>query len=71
MDYGLMLCSEGEGIRRAVADPVLLHDDQVLQKLLEVEDKYVNPTSYLKFGLQTELKPYMRKMVATWMLEVS
>ncbi|XP_064627931.1 G1/S-specific cyclin-D2-like [Lineus longissimus] len=68
MDYGL-LCSEGEEIRRAVADPVLLHDDQVLQKLLEVEDKYVNASSYFKF-VQTELKPYMRKMVATWMLEV-
>ena len=68
-----MLCSEGGVVlRRALPDPVLLNDDRVLLKLLELEDRCsTSSPCYFKLRIQTELKPYMRRMVATWMLEVS
>jgi cyclin D2 len=64
-----LLCAEGDCCRRAFEDPVLLKDDRVLQNLLIVEERYLPSPSYFKI-VQTDIKPFMRKMVANWMLEV-
>ncbi|KAG9352139.1 hypothetical protein JZ751_020552 [Albula glossodonta] len=63
-----LLCYEGETIRRAHQDPNLLND-RVLQTLLKAEDSYLPSANYFKC-VQKEIVPYMRKIVATWMLEV-
>ncbi len=65
-----LLCAEGECCRRAFEDPVLLKDDRVLNNLLTAEEKYLPSPSYFKI-IQTDIKPFMRKMVSNWMLEVS
>lgn len=67
-----MLCGEVDNvsmIKRAFEDPVLLKDYRVLHYLLQSEDKYLPTPSYFSC-VQSDIKPFMRKMVATWMLEV-
>ena len=64
-----LLCGEMECFRRAFEDPVLLRDERVLQNLLTTEEKYLPSPSYFKC-VQTDIKLFMRKMVADWMLEV-
>lgn len=54
----------------STCDPVFLDDDRVLRNLLSTEDRYVITSSYFKCT-QTDMKPYMRKIVSSWMLEVS
>lgn len=63
-----LLCCEVETIRRAYQDSNLLND-RVLQAMLKAEDNYLPATNYLKC-VQKEIVPYMRRIVATWMLEV-
>lgn len=53
---------------KACQDPVLC-TDQTLQSSLRLEDRYTITSSYFNC-LQKELKPHMRKVVATWMWEV-
>lgn len=65
-----LLCIEVECEPRAYGDPVFLDDDRVLSNLLLSEDRYLLSSCYFKC-LQTELKTYMRRIVASWMLEVS
>ncbi|ELU00327.1 hypothetical protein CAPTEDRAFT_54530, partial [Capitella teleta] len=55
--------------KRAFLDPTLLKDCRVLRNLLAAEDKYQPSPSYFQC-VQTDIQPYMRKMVAAWMLEV-
>lgn len=64
-----LLCCEMDRVRRAVPDGNLLHDDRVLQNLLTIEERYLPQCSYFKC-VQKDIQPYMRRMVATWMLEV-
>ncbi|OXB71606.1 UNVERIFIED_CONTAM: hypothetical protein H355_006141 [Colinus virginianus] len=54
---------------RAGCDPQLLGDRRVLQNLLSQEERYSPRVSYFQC-VQREIKPYMRKMLAFWMLEV-
>ncbi|KAJ8349444.1 hypothetical protein SKAU_G00245740 [Synaphobranchus kaupii] len=63
-----LLCCESETIRRAYQDANLLNN-RVLQTLLKAEDNYLPSPNYFKC-VQKEIVPYMRKIVATWMLEV-
>ena len=65
-----LLCTEAECIKRSFEDPVLLQDDRVLHNLLATEDRYLPSPTYFKC-VQTDIEPFMRKMVATWMLEVT
>uniref|UniRef100_H2YLR3 Cyclin-like domain-containing protein n=1 Tax=Ciona savignyi TaxID=51511 RepID=H2YLR3_CIOSA len=54
---------------RARKDPVLLNDPRVLRNLLELEERYLVSTSYFDC-VQRDVQPYMRKIVATWMMQV-
>ena len=64
-----LLCCEVESFRRAYLDSNLLND-RVLHALLRAEDYYLPATNYFKC-VQKEIAPYMRRIVSTWMLEVS
>ncbi|XP_028910203.1 G1/S-specific cyclin-D2 [Ornithorhynchus anatinus] len=64
-----LLCCEAEPVRRALPDPNLLNDDRVLLNLLTIEERYLPQCSYFKC-VQRDIQPHMRRMVATWMLEV-
>lgn len=64
-----LMCVETEQPRRAYEDPVLIQDNRVLQNMLALEDRYQPNPAYFKC-VQTDIKRYMRKMVAQWMLEV-
>lgn len=63
-------CCEGDGpaIPRAYRDSNLL-TDRVLHALLRIEEKYLPAPNYFKC-VQREIAPYMRRIVAAWMLEV-
>lgn len=66
------VCREQEalgGLRRARVDRTIFDDDRVLANLLKNEQKYMPSSHYFK-TLQPDLKPFMRKMVTDWMLEV-
>lgn len=65
-----LLCLEMDTIIRARPDPNLLCDDRVLQSLLTIEERFLPQYSYFK-GVQKDIQPFMRRMVATWMLEVN
>ena len=66
-----LLCEElpvWDRLRRSFADPVMLSDDRVLQNLLTVEDHYLPSAKY--FDFQPDIKPFMRRILTSWMLEV-
>ncbi|KAI2665558.1 G1/S-specific cyclin-D2 [Labeo rohita] len=64
-----LFCLEKDAIMRAQRDPNIFCDERVLQSLLTVEDRYVPQGPYFKC-VQKDIQPFMRRMVATWMLEV-
>ncbi|KAJ8002761.1 hypothetical protein DPEC_G00162300 [Dallia pectoralis] len=64
-----LLCLEGDTVIRARPDPNLLCNDRVLQSLLNIEERFIPQCSYFKC-VQKDIQPFMRRMVATWMLEV-
>lgn len=61
---------ESETQKRAYEDPVLIQDGRVLLSLLALEDRYQPNPNYFNC-VQKDIKRYMRKMVAQWMLEVT
>ncbi|KAM4593281.1 G1/S-specific cyclin-D1 [Odontesthes bonariensis] len=63
-----LLCCEVDSIRRAYQDVNLLND-RVLQTMLKAEENYLPSPNYFKC-VQKEIIPKMRKILATWMLEV-
>ena len=70
-----LLCVENYEIKRAFEDPTLLRDANILDTLLATEEKdnkKLQETSCRNCnGRKTEIKPFMRRIVANWMLEVS
>lgn len=60
-------CSEGP---IALQDPVLLHDSRVLTNLLQLQPFTMPAQNYFKH-IQSDIQPYMRKVVTRWMLDVS
>lgn len=64
-----LLCCEVDSIRRAHQDVNLLND-RVLLTMLKAEEHYLPSPNYFKC-VQKEIVPKMRKIAATWMLEVS
>jgi cyclin D2 len=65
-----LLCIEVENEPKGYLDPVFLDDERVLGNLLQTEEKYIISSHYFNC-FQSELQPYMRKIVCSWMLEVS
>lgn len=63
-----LLCCEVEQIRRAHQDLNLLNE-RGLHTLLKAEENYLPSPNYFKC-VQRDIVPKMRKIVATWMLEV-
>ncbi|KAM5138353.1 G1/S-specific cyclin-D1 [Mantella aurantiaca] len=63
-----LLCCEVDTIRRAHLDRNLL-TERVLRTMLKAEENCCPSANYFKC-VQKEILPYMRKIVATWMLEV-
>lgn len=63
-----LLCCESDAIRRAYQDVNLLKE-KVLKTMLKAEEIYLPSPNYFKC-VQKEIVPKMRKIVATWMLEV-
>ncbi len=59
-----------DGGVRSIEDPNLLRDRRVLGNVLEAPVRGGGVVDYFARGLQPELKPHMRKIVADWMLEV-
>jgi cyclin D2 len=66
-----LLCVERlADCRLAERDRVIFEDMRVLQNLLDLELVYTPTCNY--FGtVQKDIQPFMRKVVSTWMLEVS
>lgn len=54
----------------AKIDPHLYQDVRVVENLLNEEHSFVPSCNYFE-ETQTDIEPYMRKVVTTWMLEVS
>lgn len=55
---------------RAVKDRAIFKDDRVINNLLKDEQFYVPNCDYFT-DVQNDIQPFMRKVVTTWMLEVS
>jgi len=69
-----LLCADAcpEVLPVAVADPAIMSDVRVLAQLLKLEWHSMPHVDYFAPGShQTELQPYMRRVVTTWMLEVN
>lgn len=64
----LLCCEKLDGCR-AYADPDLLEDGRVLHNLFGYDDLYRLHQNYFEL-VQDDIKPYMRKIVSDWMLEV-
>lgn len=60
---------ERSGCRRALNCPTLLSDCRVLDNLLRVEQHCLPLSDYFT-SVQTDVEPYMRDTVTSWMLEV-
>ena len=53
----------------APKDPNIFNDFRVMKHLLNDEILYTPHTNYFQ-NVQSDVEPFMRKVVATWMLEV-
>lgn len=62
-------CFTPSTTQRSILDPNLLKDERVLERLLSLEDHYIPRCDYFKI-VQQEIKPFMRRLVVTWMFEV-
>ena len=56
-------------LNKAPVDVNLLEDERTIRNLLHMEDFYRVQSNYFAY-VQTEVKPWMRKMLSSWMLEV-
>lgn len=57
-------------VRRSFVHRVMLNDRRVLKAMLSMDDQCLPSAHYFKYT-QPDLLPFMRRMVVTWMLEVS
>ncbi|KAF5296228.1 hypothetical protein FQA39_LY12565 [Lamprigera yunnana] len=63
-------CTENPSVVNfAQKDPAIFRDIRVIENLLKDEAMYVCPSDYFTV-VQEEIQPYMRNVVATWMMEV-
>ena len=69
-----LLCADAcpEVLPVAAADPAIMSDVRVLAQLLKLEwHSMPNVDYFAPNSHQSELQPYMRRVVTTWMLEVN
>lgn len=68
----LLLCADAcpEVAPVAAKDPAIMADRRVLEQLLRLEIFSVPSNDYFEAPTSSELQPYMRRVVTTWMLEV-
>ncbi|KAK9498134.1 hypothetical protein O3M35_004012 [Rhynocoris fuscipes] len=66
-----LLCVEkvNQDTREAQYDRVIYNDNRVLKNLLLQQDISLPRFNYFK-QIQSDIQPYMRKVVANWMMEV-
>lgn len=60
-------CEEG---CQSFFDPAILNHPQVMKRLKALESMMKQPKNYFASNPQNDITPYMRKVVASWMLEV-
>jgi hypothetical protein len=51
-------------------DSSILHHPEIMERLKFLESQTKTPRSYFSGEVKPEILPYMRKVVASWMLEV-
>ena len=56
-------------LNKSPIDKNILNDERLVDNLLHMEDFYRIQSNYFLY-VQTEIKPWMRKMLANWMLDV-
>jgi cyclin D2 len=56
-------------LNKSPVDKNILNDQRLIDNLLLMEDYYRIQSNYFLY-VQTEIKPWMRKMLANWMLDV-
>lgn len=61
-------CRDGP---RSIFDPAILHHPHVMKNLRSLEMMMREPKNYFAASTKCEILPYMRKVVGSWMLEVS
>ncbi|XP_058870575.1 G1/S-specific cyclin-D2-like [Acipenser ruthenus] len=62
-------CCEIDTVRKVGPDPNLLYNERTLVNLLSIEEQFQPECNYFK-NVQKDIEPFMRRMVATWMLDV-
>lgn len=63
-------CTENISVvNYAQRDPVIFSDNRVVENLLNDEALYIPSCDYFS-EVQVDIQPYMRNVVATWMMEV-
>lgn len=66
-----LICAENmSDCNFAERDAVIFGDIRVLNNLLQTEHFYIPHCNYF-VNVQHDIQPFMRKVVTTWMLEVS
>lgn len=67
----MLLCADAcpEVSPVAARDPAIMRDGRVLEQLLRLERHSLPARDYFA-AAPSELQPYMRRVVTTWMLEV-
>ena len=61
---------EGTAYVHSYFDPVILHHPDVMSRIKTLESCMEKPRDYLRNSSKDDILPYMRKIVASWMLEV-
>lgn len=68
-----LLCTESQTVSEDkcfAEDRAIFRDERAVKKLLETESQYMPDADYMARS-QSNLQPFMRRVVATWMLDVS
>lgn len=68
-----LMCTESQTAsedRCFAEDRTIFRDERAVKKLLETESQYVPGCDYMAHS-HSNLQPFMRRVVATWMLDVS
>merc|ERR1712141_702822 len=56
-------------VQKCMPDPAMDLNPRVLQSMLRIEEAHA-PVNYFTKEHQNDIRPWMRRMVTTWMLEV-